>query len=129
MIKDLLDTPTLIPVEVKDILQKYEHGDFDYNTCRNLQNELEDIGYTFDWGLDAEPFYLRPIRYNFIAFCRESNQTYSFTYIIKDTIQLKTSFEEFEKTVPFMKWHYEIHSNNNYGKVFIDVDDLELTIP
>jgi hypothetical protein len=57
--EDLLDTPELIPLEVQLILQKYQNGDFDYIVCAQLQQELEYVGYTIEWGLDAEPYGLR----------------------------------------------------------------------
>ena len=49
------------PAEVQAILAKYELEDNDYNTLKDLQAELEGIGYTFEFGLDAEPFDLRKI--------------------------------------------------------------------
>jgi len=33
----------------------------DYEELRKFQNEVEEIGYTFDFGLDADPYGLRPI--------------------------------------------------------------------
>jgi len=127
--KDLFDTPELIPNEVQSILDKYALDDCDYMVCRQLQDELEYVGYTIDWGLDAEPFNLRPILHTFIAFCRETSQSYSFVFIVKDTERLKAVFDEFEQLVPFRKWYYEIQRND--GMIFIDIDDLEreLTFP
>lgn len=49
------------PKEVKAILANYEMEDNDYETLQNLKAELESIGYTFDFGLDAEPYDLRKI--------------------------------------------------------------------
>jgi hypothetical protein len=49
------------PAEVQAILAKYEIEDNDYNTLKDLQAELEEIGYTIEFGLDAEPFDLRKI--------------------------------------------------------------------
>lgn len=40
--------------------QKIDDG-LDYNDCANFQKECEDLGYTFDYGLDSVPFDLRKI--------------------------------------------------------------------
>ena len=126
---DLFETPELIPDEIQTILQKYALDDCTYLNCLELQRELEHAGYTIDWGLDAEPFNLRPILHTFIAHCRETSQSYSFVFIVKDTERLKAVFDEFELLVPFRKWYYEIQRNDNM--IFIDIDDLEreLTFP
>jgi DNA repair protein RadC len=49
------------PQEVQMILSKYEMEDNNYETLQNLKAELESIGYTMDYGLDAEPYDLRKI--------------------------------------------------------------------
>jgi hypothetical protein len=61
--KDLFETPELIPSEVQLILESYNEDEStnDYLDLQRLTNELEQIGYTLDYGLDAEPFGLRPI--------------------------------------------------------------------
>lgn len=61
--KDLFETPELIPSEVQLILESYNEDERtnDYLDLQRLTNELEQIGYTLDYGLDAEPFGLRPI--------------------------------------------------------------------
>jgi hypothetical protein len=57
--KDLFETPELIPKEVMSILTTCE--DNTYKELDRLINELQTIGYTFDYGLDAEPFNLRKL--------------------------------------------------------------------
>lgn len=57
---DLFETPELIPEEVMAILSKYENAE-SYEDCRQLETELNEIGYTIDWGLDAEPYNLRKL--------------------------------------------------------------------
>jgi hypothetical protein len=49
------------PEEVQAILANYNMEDNDYETMLNLKAELESIGYTMDFGLDAEPYDLRKI--------------------------------------------------------------------
>jgi hypothetical protein len=61
--RDLFETPELIPSEVQAILESFNEDECtnDYLDLQRLTNELEEIGYTLDYGLDAEPFGLRPI--------------------------------------------------------------------
>jgi hypothetical protein len=56
---DLFETLELIPNNVMSILETFE--DNTYDECDRIQNELEQIGYTFDYYLDAEPFNLRKL--------------------------------------------------------------------
>jgi hypothetical protein len=57
--RDLFEIPDLIPKDVHDILATFE--DNTYEECERIKNELEQIGYTFEYGLDAEPFNLRKL--------------------------------------------------------------------
>jgi hypothetical protein len=49
------------PQEVTAILSKYELEDNDYDVLEELLAELKEIGYTFEYGLDGEPYDLRKI--------------------------------------------------------------------
>ena len=49
------------PEEVSVILSNYELEDNDYDILEQLLAELEEIGYTFEYGLDGEPYDLRKI--------------------------------------------------------------------
>jgi hypothetical protein len=59
--KDLFEEYKSLPSYIQSILSDYELEDFDYEKCKQLQQELECVGYTFDYSLDAEPFNLRLI--------------------------------------------------------------------
>lgn len=60
--KDLFETPELIPDDVQTILESFnENAPNTYLELARLSQELEEIGYTFDYYLDAEPYGLRPI--------------------------------------------------------------------
>ena len=59
--KDLFDTPEVLPLEVQAILDKYSEMDNTYETCGNLVDELEQVGYTCEFGLDASPYELQKI--------------------------------------------------------------------
>ncbi|MDV3950568.1 hypothetical protein CMT75_18800 [Elizabethkingia anophelis] len=63
-ISDVVDGFENVPKELEEVMgkwqQKIENG-LDYNDCVNFQKECEALGYTFDYGLDSEPFNLRSI--------------------------------------------------------------------
>ena len=60
--KDLFETPELIPNEVQAILETFdENYDNTYLELDRILGEIEPLGYTFDYYLDAEPYGLRPI--------------------------------------------------------------------
>ena len=46
------------PEEVRDILNSFDFDSDAYKECDRLLNELEPLGYTFDYGLDGEPYNL-----------------------------------------------------------------------
>jgi hypothetical protein len=51
------------PENVKAILRKYDFEDgLNYDELGKVKNELESIGWTFDYGLDAEPYDLRELK-------------------------------------------------------------------
>jgi hypothetical protein len=60
--KDLFETPELIPNEVQFVLETFDE-DCDNTYCEldRILNEIQPLGYTFDYYLDAEPYGLRPI--------------------------------------------------------------------
>jgi hypothetical protein len=59
---DLFEDYDNQPIEVSEILSEYELEDNDYEILEELQSRLEnETGYTFDYGLDATPYGLRPI--------------------------------------------------------------------
>jgi hypothetical protein len=59
--KDLFETPELIPSDVQAILESFDEDAHNtYLELARMVKELEVIGYTFDYYLDAEPYGLRP---------------------------------------------------------------------
>ncbi len=50
-----------LPTELQEVLSKYAYDEFDYENCANLVDDLNSIGYTCEFGLDAEPFGLRKL--------------------------------------------------------------------
>jgi hypothetical protein len=60
---DLFEAQDKIPKKVQDVLDDYvEYGeDITYEQLMSMQNDMERVGYTFDFGLDAIPYGLRPL--------------------------------------------------------------------
>jgi len=58
--EDLFDNYESLPELVKEVILTF--SDNSYAECVRLEAELKQLGYTFDWGLDAEPFNLRLIK-------------------------------------------------------------------
>jgi len=62
---DLFEDYEKLPKDARDIYAKYEakiiEGDYNYKDSKNFLKEMESAGYTFDYGLDNEPYGLRPI--------------------------------------------------------------------
>jgi hypothetical protein len=61
MEKDLFETLDLVPQEVRNIIEKYEEAGANYKMCQNLIKELEQVGYTCDFGLDGVPYELKQL--------------------------------------------------------------------
>ena len=53
--------PENLKVICKKWQMKSENQGLDYNDCKNFLNEVEKIGYTFSYGLDAEPYNLKKL--------------------------------------------------------------------
>jgi hypothetical protein len=58
--KDLFETPELIPDEVGLILETLEEGS--YEDIERILKEIKPLGYTFEYYLDAVPYGLRKIK-------------------------------------------------------------------
>ena len=62
---DLFEDYESQPKELSEIVEMYEEryadGDMDYKGTKEFLSEVNAIGYTFDSGLDNEPYNLRPM--------------------------------------------------------------------
>lgn len=56
---DLFNYHHLIPNEVHEIINNYSFYDNTYENCAKLVADLNSVGFTCDYYLDAEPFNLR----------------------------------------------------------------------
>jgi hypothetical protein len=59
---DLFETPELIPDNVRAVLDSYLEPT--YETLGLMLDECEELGYTFDYYIDAMPYDLRKIETN-----------------------------------------------------------------
>lgn len=59
---DLFEHYELIPTEVNEVFEKYDllNGDscYSYNTLEKCLSEIQKLGYSFEYGLDGQPYYL-----------------------------------------------------------------------
>ena len=81
---DLFEDYELIPEELKTVCDKWQqkamYEGLDYNDCAIFQEECEAIGYTFDYGLDADPLtYVPLIRKSKIRKHTINNQKYGIS--------------------------------------------------
>lgn len=58
---DLFDDIESLPNEIQAILSKYSDAEATYINCENLIKELNEVGYTCEYYLDAIPFNLRKL--------------------------------------------------------------------
>jgi hypothetical protein len=58
---DLFEDMDSLPEEVQAVLRKYSSEDETYANSESMLAELEPLGYTFEYGLDALPFNLKRI--------------------------------------------------------------------
>jgi hypothetical protein len=60
---DLFEYPELLPQEVRNILEKFEdYFSYTYQDCNRLVKQLNAIGYTCEYGLDASPYNLTKLK-------------------------------------------------------------------
>ena len=58
---DMIDLPERQPIEVREIIDRFEQEDNTYESCQNLVDELKTIGWSAEYGLDAIPYNLRKV--------------------------------------------------------------------
>jgi hypothetical protein len=60
-VTDLFEQYKTLPIEVQNVLAKYDDDNQTYENCENLKNALEKVGYTCDYDLGAQPFDLKKL--------------------------------------------------------------------
>lgn len=58
---DLFEHYDTLPDEVKAVIDTYCFEDMTYENCATLVTELNKVGYTCDYYLQAEPFALKKL--------------------------------------------------------------------
>jgi hypothetical protein len=66
LFEDYQNQPKELAKIVDFYMDKFKDGDYDYVDSRNFLKEVNAIGYTFDYGLDNEPYNLRPISSKYV---------------------------------------------------------------
>lgn len=56
---DLFEHYHLLPENVQEVLMKYGEIDQTYENCSALEKELDALGYSMEYGLDAVPYNLQ----------------------------------------------------------------------
>ncbi|NBO23468.1 hypothetical protein EBU94_09055 [bacterium] len=59
LIPDMFQHIQALPKEVQEVLERYSECDESYEVCADMLKEMESLGYTFEYYLDAEPYMLR----------------------------------------------------------------------
>jgi hypothetical protein len=59
LIPDMFQHIQSLPKEVQEVLERYSECDESYEVCADMLKEMEFLGYTFEYYLDAEPYMLR----------------------------------------------------------------------
>jgi hypothetical protein len=63
---DLFENVDVLPEPIRNICIQYSeiiaNSNMTYQLCEEFETLLKPHGYTFDWGLDAEPHNLRKIK-------------------------------------------------------------------
>ena len=56
--EDLFEQYETLPKEVQEIINTMEQS---YQSLLEAERKMNAVGYSFDWGLDAEPYNLRKL--------------------------------------------------------------------
>ena len=92
--EDLFENYNKQPKKLAEIVDfymaKYDEGEMDYQDTKNFLKEVEAIGYTFDYGLDNEPYGLRPIGTKLKEYDEGGEVTY---FLNKDGIKVRSKVE------------------------------------
>lgn len=59
--QDLFENPEILPIEVQQIINHYSNKPNTYENCEKLLKAMQKLGYSFEYGLDAEPYDLHKI--------------------------------------------------------------------
>lgn len=58
---DLFEFQENLPIEVREIIFQFENSNLSYEDCKIFVCELEKVGYSCEYGLDASPYNLKKL--------------------------------------------------------------------
>jgi hypothetical protein len=57
--EDLFGCIETLPLDVQAVIENFiEADEYSYDSCGDLVHDLNQLGYTCDYGLDASPYHL-----------------------------------------------------------------------
>lgn len=130
--KDLFEFYEDQPQELKIICDSWQdriEDGLSYEQCKEFLNEVEAIGYTFSYYLDAEPYNLRPIK--FARKCDASGEGMNEGYCFGDGekyFKHEKDAKAYAKSIGFKdleeaynseayyhtEWHHTLEEEDNY---------------
>lgn len=88
---DLFENYELIPDNIQNIyesmMETESAGELDYKDIENYLSDFNKSGYTFDYGLDGQPYYLRPV--NVQEQVKLNSEVANFKELYKDQIEIE----------------------------------------
>lgn len=129
---DLFEDYENIPENVQEILDAYEHGfvDGDYDSLTKAHEELEKIGYTFDFYLDGQAYDLRKIgQKGKTALAveeqeKEGKDEYDFKFVGEKIVK---EFEYLNLKIKIAEYRNKYYGISNYGEPLVDSPKLYST--
>ncbi len=67
--KDLFEHYQELPQQVQHIILAFDNDGMTYDDCKTALAQLEPLGYTFEYGLDAVPYGLRKTEPQNVKLC------------------------------------------------------------
>jgi hypothetical protein len=106
--------PEALRTIVDTYTEKLDSGDEDnYKICCEFKRTVEKKGFTMDFGLDAEPYSLRPIEFPFRISPEDWSKLSGFQQnAIKTQISDIWSFKQLSKNVQFTTGYTAVFETN-----------------
>lgn len=108
---DLFNNPDLLPLSIQQMLIDFEKKENSCNNCDELLKSFEKLGYTFKFGLDCIPYYLRIQNKNILPNC-EDYRILLHKAVEKFNISFDNAREKFGK-FNYQDWENLFNSKNS----------------
>lgn len=126
---DLFENYKLMPFDIRQVYIKWEEkidNGLDYSDCEKFLAECESVGFTFQYELDANPFYLVPIdkeeQQNLLKIVNERKRAIE----LSKEILTPLSYTELELLQQYAKVSRERYDNNFGVNEFTKLDELKI---